>query len=176
MKLDVYYAAYGQREYMGNINDSDGRIVFRYDEDFLHRRVPVYPNKWFGDELISDDVKLPPALFWDFLPTGYNAEMLYKISNSSVFQIPVLKKLAMCSKKTIGAIEFEPALPVRLEEKQVDLDLIEEDIVREQNLGKLYRLLASINGHTPKITVDVSENSEITDCSYARGRATHIWV
>lgn len=157
MKLDVFYTAYQKKLHMGLLTDEGGRIRFFEDESFFCNHLDVWPLL-DGDkkaEAYVNSVQVP-ALFWDYLPTGYHAEILHKISNNDVLSIPVLKKLAMCSKKAIGAIEFEPSLPIHSEEKTVDLDLTEDDIQNGRNLGKLYKLSAGVNGHTPKITVSVS--------------------
>lgn len=158
MDLRVYYNSYGQRVPLGVLSDRDETYIFEYDAGFEYREIDVCPLFPSADvRKIKGTKNMLPCLFWDFLPSGYNAEVLHKLSSTS---IPLLKQLAMHGRRGVGALEFEPELAYSYEKIPVDLDMAESDIRFENNLSRQFRLSAGIAGHTPKISVKVSKDKQ----------------
>lgn len=162
MELQVYYAADKKRIKAGVLRDDNEDYAFEYDKHFAEQNINLHPLfPMYKYKFIYGERDCLPCLFWDCMPSGYNDELLYKIRHRSSSSIPLLKQLAMYSRNGVGALEFEPSFHYDAEIMQIDLDELEDDIRAERNLSKLYCLAAGINGHTPKIAVNVSDNKKI---------------
>lgn len=158
MEVQVYYAAYGKRLKLGVLQEVKGNYVFKYDEEFTDVNVhPLFPK--IEKEIIGDAGRLP-CLFWDFLPSGYNEQILSKIRQQRTSNMPLDKQLVIHNRNGIGALEFEPFFQYDESDEQIDLNEIAEDIREMKNLDRLQRLAASVNGHTPKVVVFVSDDKK----------------
>ena len=158
MELKVIYNADEARIPLGTLSDRNNRNIFRYDESFRAKNINVCPLFSPAETTqINGSQRLLPCLFWDLLPSGFNAEILYKLNQS---EIEPLKKLAMCGKNAVGALEFEPHLPYQYDTAPLNLDEIEADIRSGVRLSRQFRLSAGILGHTPKIAVKVSQEKD----------------
>lgn len=176
MELQVYYAAYGQRIKAGLLRDDNEDYVFEYNEGFAAQNInihPLFPTDRYRS--IYGERDLLPCLFWDYLPSGYNDELLFKIRHRSSSGIPLLKQLAMFSRNGIGALEFEPSFHYETEVIEVNLDETERDIRNERNLGRLYCLTSCINGHTPKIAVNISADKKLITNDESKAELTP-WI
>ncbi len=158
MEIKVYYNAYNNRVKTGNLYDNGGNYVFEYDKDFAGYEIDIHPYfpAYRDYQIIGANGRLP-CLFWDYQPSGYNEDLLYKLSQErNVSKIPLLKQLAMHNANGMGALEFEPFLPYDVQPEELNLDVIEKNIREQKNISNLYKLSLSFNGHTPKIGAWVS--------------------
>ena len=115
MRLNVFYNAYGKREFVGILDEQDN-ILFEYAPEFLDKDIELSPFMLPLQSGVFEDSKRTFdglfGLFNDSLPDGWGCLLLDRALRKqglSLKQITPLKRLSMLGKNAMGALEYEPA-------------------------------------------------------------------
>ena len=160
------------------------RAIFSYDKDFISRGVDIAPltasihnprySLPFLGETDRDFFSGLPAFIADSLPGGwgnavYNAWVAEHHLSSR--QITPVDKLAFIGKRGMGALEFEPAVPIE-ENKDIALDdlyLRAKEILESRekvsantqhlNMDVLYEVGTSAGGNHAKAVIAINKET-----------------
>jgi serine/threonine-protein kinase HipA len=158
-----------ERRLVGQLAESQGRIFFEYDPEFL--REPLWLSPF----------KLPPApglhehrdrafgplfgLFDDSLPDGWGLLLMdraFRRAGRDPHGVGILERLAYLGSETMGALVYEPAMPLEDEfSESFDLGRLARESVQVLDgdvntaLPLLERAGGSPGGARPKVLVGV---------------------
>lgn len=158
-----------ERHLVGQLAESQGRIFFEYDPEFLR------------DPLWLSPFKLPPApglrehtdrafgplfgLFDDSLPDGWGLLLMdraFRRAGRDPHRVGILERLAYLGSETMGALVYEPAMPLEDEfSESFDLGRLARESVQvldgdvDTALPLLQRVGGSPGGARPKVLVGV---------------------
>lgn len=158
-----------ERRLVGQLAESQGRIFFEYDPEFLR------------DPLWLSPFKLPPAsglrehtdrafgplfgLFDDSLPDGWGLLLMdraFRRAGRDPHGVGILERLAYLGSETMGALVYEPAMPLEDElNESFDLGRLARESFQvldgdvDTALPLLQRVGGSPGGARPKVLVGV---------------------
>ncbi len=173
-KLEVRLRrAPGDERIVGQLAESDRRLFFEYDTDFLRAPLGLSPFQLPPESGLLEhcDLAFGPVwgLFDDSLPDGWGRLLMdrhFAQRGSRLAEISVLDRLAYLGTRTMGALTYHPPAEATDLEKRF-LDLFEmaqaaEEVLRgapEEVLPALLRAGGSPGGARPKVLVGVSGES-----------------
>ncbi len=173
-KLKVSLNFAGDDISVGELVLSESKIWFKYDADFINRKIELSPFKLpLGDRIYAAENYPFDGLFGvfnDSLPDGWGKLLLDRILISkgiSLQEITPLDRLAYVGRHGMGALVYEPDYSEEnAGAKTLELDVIAGHIQQiiegtgTEILDELYRLGGSSNGARPKILVGLQPESE----------------
>ena len=174
MRLNVFLNAFGKREFVGILDDNQGRVLFEYSPDFIQKDINLSPFMLPLKSQIFEDSKRTFdglfGLFNDSLPDGWGCLLLDRALQKkglSLFSITPLQRLSMIGTNAMGALEYEPITETENEfNGNIELDSLcmEANNILEgkssEVLEKLLTLNGSSGGARPKIVALVSDDMQ----------------
>ena len=174
MRLNVFLNAFGKREFVGILDDNQGRVLFEYSPDFIQKDINLSPFMLPLKSQIFEDSKRTFdglfGLFNDSLPDGWGCLLLDRALQKkglSLFSITPLQRLSMIGTNAMGALEYEPITET---ENEFNGDIELDSLCMEANnilegkssevLEKLLTLNGSSGGARPKIVALVSDDKQ----------------
>jgi len=155
--------------------DQRGRIYFQYDTSWLTTGFDLSP----GTLPFNDAVQLSPepqefnglhGVFNDSLPDGWGLLLMdrafLQLADWQRNEITPLDRLAYIGSRAMGALTYEPAIPISAGSDIVDIALLAKsatELLRGETPEVLKQLQVqggSPGGARPKLTVALSESSE----------------
>lgn len=174
MRLNVFYNAYGKREFVGILDEQDN-ILFEYAPEFLDKDIELSPFMLPLQSGVFEDSKRTFdglfGLFNDSLPDGWGCLLLDRALRKqglSLKQITPLKRLSMLGKNAMGALEYEPAEESSSELYNNALNLdelgLEANKILQGESSEVLDALLNLNGSSggarPKIVALVSDDKK----------------
>jgi serine/threonine-protein kinase HipA len=161
---------------VGQLAEDSHQLYFQYDTGFLTRNLWLSPYKLpLKPELFEhrDRVFGPLfGLFDDSLPDGWGLLLMDRFLRNKgydIHAISVLDRLAFFGKNTMGALTYEPALNLKIEDSTpFNLHILAEqshDILTgniEDVLPQLMKAGGSPGGARPKVLVGVSGETMVS--------------
>ena len=174
MRLNVFLNAFGKREFVGILDDNQGRVLFEYSPDFIQKDINLSPFMLPLKSQIFEDSKRTFdglfGLFNDSLPDGWGCLLLDRALQKkglSLFSITPLQRFSMIGTNAMGALEYEPITET---ENEFNGDIELDSLCMEANnildgkssevLEKLLTLNGSSGGARPKIVALVSNDKQ----------------
>ncbi len=174
MRLNVFLNAFGKREFVGILDDDQGRVLFEYSPDFIQKGINLSPFMLPLKSQIFEDSKRTFdglfGLFNDSLPDGWGCLLLDRALQKkglNLFSITPLQRLSMIGLNAMGALEYEPTEET---ENEFNGDIELDSLCMEANnilegkssevLEKLLTLNGSSGGARPKIVALVSKDKQ----------------
>ena len=174
MRLNVFLNAFGKREFVGILDDNQGRVLFEYSPDFIQKDINLSPFMLPLKSQIFEDSKRTFdglfGLFNDSLPDGWGCLLLDRALQKkglSLFSITPLQRLSMIGTNAMGALEYEP---ITEKENEFNGNIELDSLCMEANnilegkssevLEKLLTLNGSSGGARPKIVALVSDDKQ----------------
>lgn len=174
MRLNVFLNAFGKREFVGILDDDQGRVLFEYSPDFIQKGINLSPFMLPLKSQIFEDSKRTFdglfGLFNDSLPDGWGCLLLDRALQKkglNLFSITPLQRLSMIGLNAMGALEYEPTEET---ENEFNGDIELDSLCMEANnildgkssevLEKLLTLNGSSGGARPKIVALVSNDKQ----------------
>ena len=174
MRLNVFLNAFGKREFVGILDDDQGRVLFEYSPDFIQKGINLSPFMLPLKSQIFEDTKKTFdglfGLFNDSLPDGWGCFLLDRALQKkglNLFSITPLQRLSMIGTNAMGALEYEPITET---ENEFNGDIELDSLCMEANnildgkssevLEKLLTLNGSSGGARPKIVALVSNDKQ----------------
>ena len=174
MRLNVFLNAFGKREFVGILDDDQGRVLFEYSPDFIQEGINLSPFMLPLKSQIFEDSKRTFdglfGLFNDSLPDGWGCLLLDRALQKkglNLFSITPLQRLSMIGLNAMGALEYEPITET---ENEFNGDIELDSLCMEANnildgkssevLEKLLTLNGSSGGARPKIVALVSDDKQ----------------
>lgn len=155
--------------------DQRGRIHFQYDTSWVTTGFDLSP----GTLPFNDTVQLSPepqefnglhGVFTDSLPDGWGMLLMdrafLQLAQWQRNEITPLDRLAYIGSRAMGALTYEPAIPLSASSDRVDIALLAKSATQllEGETPEVLRQLqlqgGSPGGARPKLTVALSESSE----------------
>ncbi len=166
-KLKVSVNFDGQEIEVGELVISDSKIYFRYNLDFINKKIELSPFKLPLSNKIYTTANYPfdglYGLFNDSLPDGWGKLLLDRALISkgiSLYEVTPLDRLAYVGSRGMGALIYKPEFDlVESDEKLMELDFIANQVqhilegTSLEILEELYRLGGSSGGARPKILI-----------------------
>ena len=174
MRLNVFLNAFGKREFVGILDDNQGRVLFEYSPDFIQKDINLSPFMLPLKSHIFEDSKRTFdglfGLFNDSLPDGWGCLLLDRALQKkglNLFSITPLQRLSIIGTNAMGALEYEPITET---ENEFNGDIELDSLCMEANnildgkssevLEKLLTLNGSSGGARPKIVALVSDDKQ----------------
>lgn len=175
MRLNVFLNSYGQRYFVGVLEEQNQRIFFEYDKEFLSKEINISPFMLpLKPQVFEDRKRTFDGLFGvfnDSLPDGWGCLLLDRIlqrKGLSLSAISPLQRLSLIGLNAMGALEYEPVTEQNSEfSGNIELDALCSETNRilegksSEILDKLLTLNGSSAGARPKIVALVSDNKKI---------------
>jgi len=166
-KLKVLLNFSGDNISVGELILSESKIWFKYDADFINRKIELSPFKLPLTDKIYAAENYPFdglfGVFNDSLPDGWGRLLLDRTLISkgiSLQEVTPMDRLAFVGRYGMGALIYEPDYSEQTTGiKTLELDVIAGHIQQiiegtsNEILDELYRLGGSSNGARPKILV-----------------------
>jgi len=173
-KLKVGLNFSGDDISVGDLILSESKIWFKYDADFINRKIELSPFKLPLTDKIYAAENYPFdglfGVFNDSLPDGWGRLLLDRTLISkgiSLQEVTPMDRLAFVGRYGMGALIYEPDYSEQTTGiKTLELDVIAGHIQQiiegtsNEILDELYRLGGSSNGARPKILVGLQPASE----------------
>ena len=165
-----------QRVLVGQLADTDGRIFFEYDPDFLQNplwlspfKLPPEPGLWEHTDRAFGPIF---GLFDDSLPDGWGLLLMdraFRKAGLDPKKVSILDRLAFLGADTMGALVYEPAAE-RADASDQAFDLYQLAAESSQLLAGnietvlplLQRAGGSPGGARPKVLAGVLEDSLVS--------------
>lgn len=162
---------------LGNIKLTDGRLFFRYTNEFLANGLNISPIHLAFDDSIqvvpTDIFEGLYGVFADSLPDGWGRLLMDRYlmnKGAQLDNITVLNRLAMVGIHGIGALTYRPAYGETYDQSgSDDIDVIYRksisiyDEASFANLDEMYHLGGSTGGARPKVWLQYdSVNDSLT--------------
>ena len=174
MRLNVFLNSFGKREFVGILDDNQGRVLFEYAPEFIKKGTSLSPfmlplkSQIFEDEKKTFDGLF--GLFNDSLPDGWGCLLLDRALQKkglSLFSITPLQRLSMIGLNAMGALEYEPTTEADNEfVGNIELDSLcmEANNILEGKSSEVLESLLTLNGSSggarPKIVALVSDDKQ----------------
>ena len=173
-QLAVFYEPTSARRHkVGRLALRDRRLYFEYDPAFLATRLQLSPLKLpLGAGLVTGDPALfggLPGVFEDSLPDGWGRLLIDRRAaelGMSSARLTPLDRLALVGARGLGALVYEPELPLE-DPRLVELAALAQDAERVQqgsrgaDLEQLIAVGGSPQGARPKVLVQLSPRGEV---------------
>lgn len=173
MKLHVYLNAYGNRRFVGVLQEERGRIFFEYAPEFIAEGIPLSPFMLPLRSGVQEDTKRTFdglfGVFNDSLPDGWGCLLLdrkLRRCGLTYAQITPLTRLSLIGRSPMGALEYEPAEEHIISRGDIELDSLSGEISQilagddSAVLDELLQLNGSSGGARPKIVAWVSDDKK----------------
>lgn len=173
MKLHVYLNAYGNRRFVGVLQEERGRIFFEYAPEFIAGGIPLSPFMLPLRSGVQEDTKRTFdglfGVFNDSLPDGWGCLLLdrkLRRCGLTYAQITPLTRLSLIGRSPMGALEYEPAEEHIISRGDIELDSLSGEISQilagddSAVLDELLQLNGSSGGARPKIVAWVSDDKK----------------
>ena len=115
MRLNVFLNAYGNRLFVGVLEEREKRIYFEYAPEFLRLNIPLSPFMLPLKQQVFEDTKYTFdglfGVFNDSLPDGWGCLLLdrkLQKKGLSYNAITPLQRLSLIGLNAMGALEYEP--------------------------------------------------------------------
>ena len=179
----------GAREIaLGNIKLTDGRLFFRYTNDFLENGSNISPiHMMFNDsiQVVTTDIfEGLYGVFADSLPDGWGRLLMDRYlmnRGAQLDNITVLNRLAMVGIHGIGALTYRPAIGETYDQAGSD-DI--DDIYKKSiaiyneasfaNLDEMYHLGGSSGGARPKVWMQY--DSKLEALTQTSTESSEAWI
>ena len=173
MKLQVYLNAYGNRRFVGVLQEERGRIFFEYAPEFIAEGIPLSPFMLPLKPGVQEDGKRTFdglfGVFNDSLPDGWGCLLLdrkLRQRGLTYAQITPLTRLSLIGRSPMGALEYEPTDEHIISPGDIELDSLSGEISQilagddSAVLDELLQLNGSSGGARPKIVAWVSDDKK----------------
>lgn len=174
MRLNVFLNAYGNRRYVGILEEQNSQIFFEYSPEFISSGINLSPFYLPLQAGIFEDKKRTFdglfGLFNDSLPDGWGNLLLDRALQQkglSLKQITPLQRLSMIGLNAMGALEYEPFDNSNYDfTGNVELDSLcaEAGVILQGKSSDVLDELLSLNGSSggarPKIVALVSDDKK----------------
>ena len=174
MRLNVYLNTYGNRLFVGVLEEHNQRIFFEYAPEFIQSSISLSPfmlplkQQVYEDEKYTFDGLF--GVFNDSLPDGWGCLLLDRKLQSkglSYNSITPLQRLSLIGLNAMGALEYEPITEI---DKEFAGDIVLDALSMEAGkilqgnssevLDELLCLNGSSGGARPKIVALVSKDKQ----------------
>ena len=174
MRLNVFLNAYGNRLFVGVLEEQNRRIFFEYAPEFLKENIPLSPFMLPLRQQVYEDEKYIfdglYGVFNDSLPDGWGCLLLdrkLQKKGLSYQAITPLERLALIGLNAMGALEYEPIAEIDKEfvgDIKLDALSMEAGKILEGRSSAVLDELLSLNGSSagarPKIVALVSKDKQ----------------
>lgn len=181
--LQVYFCGWGERWLLGTLAHSGRDVLFEYSAESLERKLELSPfnlplraEAYSGFPAYQQQL---PGLIADALPDGWGLlvmDRLFKANNRPLSTVSPLDRLAFIHDRAIGALVFEPADPLGMEERDTDLlELAKSSqlVLADKDTAVLKQLAllgGSPHGSRPKVLIQYDRDAQtISTISSADG-------
>ena len=174
MRLNVFLNAYGNRLFVGVLEEQNRRIFFEYAPEFLKENIPLSPFMLPLRQQVYEDEKYTfdglYGVFNDSLPDGWGCLLLdrkLQKKGLSYQAITPLERLALIGLNAMGALEYEPIAEIDKEfvgDIKLDALSMEAGKILQGRSSAVLDELLSLNGSSagarPKIVALVSKDKQ----------------
>ena len=174
MRLNVFLNAYGNRLFVGVLEEQNNRIFFEYAPEFIGTNIPLSPFMLpLKQQVYEDEKRTFDGLFGvfnDSLPDGWGCLLLdrkLQKQGLSYNAITPLQRLSLIGLNAMGALEYEPITEIDREFTQdIELDSLsmEAGKILQGNASEVLDTLLSLNGSSagarPKIVALVAKDKQ----------------
>lgn len=174
MRLNVYLNTYGNRLFVGVLEEQNKRVFFEYAPEFIQSNIPLSPfmlplrQQVYEDEKYTFDGLF--GVFNDSLPDGWGCLLLdrkLQKKGLSYNSITPLQRLSLIGLNAMGALEYEPITEIDKEfvgDIVLDALSMEAGKILQGNSSDVLDELLSLNGSSggarPKIVALVSKDKQ----------------
>jgi serine/threonine-protein kinase HipA len=173
-KITAYLNLNNTKTKIGEMVESQSKIYFKYDKDFIAKGIEISPFKL----KLSNEILIPKethfdglfGVFSDSIPDGWGKLLLdRKLLSLGIpqFQINALDRLTFIDNNSMGAISYEPEHENHSSNTfKIDLDQISDEVESvlkgsfDDIIEELYLLGGSSGGARPKILVGYNPTTE----------------
>lgn len=174
MRLNVFLNAYGNRLFVGVLEEQNKRTFFEYAPEFLKKNIPLSPFMLPLKQQVYEDEKYTfdglYGVFNDSLPDGWGCLLLdrkLQKKGLSYNAITPLQRLSFIGLNAMGALEYEPITEIDKEfmgDIVLDALSMEAGKILQGNSSDVLDELLSLNGSSagarPKIVALVSKDKQ----------------
>lgn len=174
MRLNVFLNAYGNRLFVGVLEEHNNRIFFEYAPEFIGTNIPLSPFMLpLKQQVYEDEKRTFDGLFGvfnDSLPDGWGCLLLdrkLQKQGLSYNAITPLQRLSLIGLNAMGALEYEPITEIDKDfTGDIELDSLsmEAGKILEGNASEVLDTLLSLNGSSagarPKIVALVAKDKQ----------------
>ena len=160
---------------IGSLASVEQNIYFEYDIDFLTKNLNISPlmlAKTNGVLTLKSPAHLQRlwGVFHDSLPDGWGLLLMdryFRSKRISLDSISLIDRLRFIGERGAGALTYHPSLDLKKDNKQVDLEFINNESQKilsgskENVIPELLRMGGSPGGARPKIFVGLNNKNEI---------------
>ena len=174
MRLNVFLNTYGNRLFVGVLEEQNKRVFFEYAPEFVNSNIPLSPfmlplkQQVYEDEKYTFDGLF--GVFNDSLPDGWGCLLLdrkLQKKGLSYNSITPLQRLSLIGLNAMGALEYEPITEIDKEfvgDIVLDALSMEAGKILQGNSSEVLDELLSLNGSSggarPKIVALVSKDKQ----------------
>ena len=174
MRLNVFLNAYGNRLFVGVLEEQNNRIFFEYAPEFIGTNIPLSPFMLpLKQQVYEDEKRTFDGLFGvfnDSLPDGWGCLLLdrkLQKQGLSYNAITPLQRLSLIGLNAMGALEYEPITEIDKDfTGDIELDSLsmEAGKILQGNASEILDTLLSLNGSSagarPKIVALVAKDKQ----------------
>lgn len=176
-KIWVKLNLQGQIHNVGNlVLDSDSKIYFKYDDDFLEKGLNISPIVLdYNGKISKPNSHIFESLygvFADSLPDGWGRLLMdryFQSHQKQLSDITPLDRLSLIGRYGMGALEYFPESFEQADTSDiVDLDFllaetqsVLNDVSSEDSIDYLYQMGGSSAGARPKVLIDFNFDNQI---------------
>ena len=154
-------------EFVGELIDKDGKVFFKYNENFLKEGFSISPLKLpLEDKIFSNNeyeyFQSLMGVFNDSLPDKFGnkiIEQYYKSKGLDINSMSVLEKLSFISDKSIGALEYGDN---KIDNQNITLDSLVDsvkDLITKNILNPILISSASVGGAREKALIAIHKET-----------------
>ena len=154
-------------EFVGELIDKDGKIFFKYNENFLKEGFSISPLKLpLEDKIFSNNeyeyFQSLMGVFNDSLPDKFGNKIIekyYKSKGLDINSMSVLEKLSFISDKSIGALEYGDN---KIDNQNITLDSLVDsvkDLITKNILNPILISSASVGGAREKALIAIHKET-----------------
>lgn len=140
ISLSVFLSLAGENLKVGELAESQGKIYFEYDADFIKRGLEISPFKLplaqrFFKDISRRELYWLPGVIYDSLPDGWGLLVMDRMFRSHGIDpdtLSPLARLAYLGDRAMGALRYEPESNLFSVDELRPLDLIE--LARESEM------------------------------------------
>jgi len=154
-------------EFVGELIDKDGKVFFKYNENFLKEGFSISPLKLpLEDKIFSNNeyeyFQSLMGVFNDSLPDKFGNKIIekyYKSKGLDINSMSVLEKLSFISDKSIGALEYGDN---KIDNQNITLDSLVDsvkDLITKNILNPILISSASVGGAREKALIAIHKET-----------------
>ena len=174
MRLNVFMNAYGNRLFVGVLEEQNKRVFFEYAPEFLKKNIDLSPFMLPLKQQVYEDEKYTfgglYGVFNDSLPDGWGCLLLdrkLQKKGLSYNAITPLQRLSLIGLNAMGGLEYEPITEIDKEfvgDIKLDALSMEAGKILQGDSSDVLDELLSLNGSSagarPKIVALVSKDKQ----------------